>query len=165
MKILVNGSSITELVSESITSINVCPRGREFDFKGFITSEDKDISILVKEFISSDDKDVSISLLDRIIGHIKRNKKQYIRLTYLVVVYFNLMGVPIFANGYNALTMEFFSYIKMAVRALMLIGFPVEMIKCVSSGTLEYMGKISIKYVALGLSIRFLPDVVATLLP
>ena len=150
MKILVNGNSITDLVSESITSINIYPQGREFDFKAFITSNDKDISL---------------SLLNEVIGHIKRNKKQYIRLVYLVAIYFNLMGVPIFANGYNELTLQFFSYIKMAVRALMLIGFPVEMIKCVSSGTLESMGKISIKYIALGLSIRFLPDIVATLLP
>ena len=89
----------------------------------------------------------------------------YIRLVYLVVIYFNGLGITVFANGYNPLTMEFFGYIKMAVRALMLIGFPVEMIKCVSSGTLESMGKISIKYIALGLSIRFLPDIVATLLP
>ncbi|MBP3905532.1 MAG: hypothetical protein J6D47_11405 [Peptostreptococcaceae bacterium] len=150
MKILVNGSSITEIVSESITSINIYPRGREFDFEAFISSEDKD---------------VSISLLDRAIGHIKKNKRMYIRLVYLVVIYFNGLGITVFANGYNPLTMEFFGYIKMAVRALMLIGFPVEMIKCVSSGTLESMGKISIKYIALGLSIRFLPDIVATLLP
>ena len=150
MKILVNGSSITEIVSESITSINIYPRGREFDFEAFISSEDKY---------------VSISILDRAIGHIKKNKRMYIRLVYLVVIYFNGLGITVFANGYNPLTMEFFSYIKMAVRALMLIGFPVEMIKCVSSGTLESMGKISIKYIALGLSIRFLPDIVATLLP
>ena len=150
MKILVNGSSITEIVSESITSINIYPRGREFDFEAFISSEDKD---------------VSISILDRAIGHIKKNKRMYIRLVYLVVIYFNGLGITVFANGYNPLTMEFFGYIKMAVRALMLIGFPVEMIKCVSSGTLESMGKISIKYIALGLSIRFLPDIVATLLP
>ena len=150
MKILVNGSSITEIVSESITSIIIYPRGREFDFEAFISSEDKD---------------VSISILDRAIGHIKKNKRMYIRLVYLVVIYFNGLGITVFANGYNPLTMEFFGYIKMAVRALMLIGFPVEMIKCVSSGTLESMGKISIKYIALGLSIRFLPDIVATLLP
>ena len=150
MKILVNGSSITEIVSESITSINIYPIGREFDFEAFISSEDKD---------------VSISILDRAIGHIKKNKRMYIRLVYLVVIYFNGLGITVFANGYNPLTMEFFGYIKMAVRALMLIGFPVEMIKCVSSGTLESMGKISIKYIALGLSIRFLPDIVATLLP
>ena len=150
MKILVNGSSITEIVSESITSINIYPRGCEFDFEAFISSEDKD---------------VSISILDRAIGHIKKNKRMYIRLVYLVVIYFNGLGITVFANGYNPLTMEFFGYIKMAVRALMLIGFPVEMIKCVSSGTLESMGKISIKYIALGLSIRFLPDIVATLLP
>ena len=150
MKVLINGCSVTELVSESITSINIYPIGREFDFEAFISSEDKD---------------VSISLLDRAIGHIKKNKRMYIRLVYLVVIYFNGLGITVFANGYNPLTMEFFGYIKMAVRALMLIGFPVEMIKCVSSGTLESMGKISIKYIALGLSIRFLPDIVATLLP
>lgn len=150
MKILVNGSSITEIVSESITSINIYPRGREFDFEAFISSKDKD---------------VSLSLLDRAVGHIRKNKRMYIRLVYLVVIYFNGLGITVFANGYNPLTMEFFGYIKMAVRALMLIGFPVEMIKCVSSGTLESMGKISIKYIALGLSIRFLPDIVATLLP
>ena len=150
MKVLINGCSVTELVSESITSINIYPIGREFDFEAFISSEDKD---------------VSISILDRAIGHIKKNKRMYIRLVYLVVIYFNGLGITVFANGYNPLTMEFFGYIKMAVRALMLIGFPVEMIKCVSSGTLESMGKISIKYIALGLSIRFLPDIVATLLP
>ena len=150
MKVLINGCSVTELVSESITSINIYPIGREFDFEAFISSEDKD---------------VSLSLLDRVVGHIRKNKRMYIRLVYLVVIYFNGLGITVFANGYNPLTMEFFGYIKMAVRALMLIGFPVEMIKCVSSGTLESMGKISIKYIALGLSIRFLPDIVATLLP
>ena len=150
MKILVNGNSITDLVSESIISINICPQGREFDFKAFITSNDKDISL---------------SLLNEVIGHIKRNKKQYIRLVYLVAIYFNLMGVPIFANGYNELTLQFFGYIKIACRAIMLIGFPVELIKCVSGGTLDEIGKISVKYIAFALAIRFLPTVVSTLLP
>lgn len=151
MKILVNGNSINELVSESISNINICPQGREFDFKAFIQSNDKDISL---------------SLLNKAIGHIKRNKKQYIRLVYLIAIFFNLVGVPVFASsGYHQLTMEFFEYIKIACRAIMLIGFPVEMIKCVSGGTLDQIGRISIKYIAFGLAIRFLPDIVSTLLP
>lgn len=103
--------------------------------------------------------------LDRVIGHIKRNKKQYLRLVYIIAIGFNVFGVTCYAGGFDPLTLEFFSYIVMAVKAIMLIGMPVELIKCISSGTIENIGKISIKYVALGLVIRFLPDIVTKILP
>lgn len=119
--------------------------------------------ILRSKFIHEDD--IDLNTLDKIIGHLKCNKKQYIRLVYLVAIGFNLFGIPVFAGGYNDLTLEFFGYIKMACKAIMLIGLPVELIKCISGGTLDQIGRVSIKYIAFGLIIRFLPDIVSKILP
>jgi len=122
--------------------------------------------IIKYRFLNSDE--VDMKTLDRMIGHIKRNKKQYMRLVYLIAIGFNAFGCPVFAAGidtFDPLTLEFFGYIVAAVKAIMLIGMPVELIKCVSSGTVENLGKISIKYTALGLIIRFLPDIVTQILP
>lgn len=132
MKILVNGSTMTDIISE---------------------------------FVFTKDEDIDINLLNKAIGRIKRNKKMYIRLVYIIVLFFNLNGVEIFASGYNDLTMEFFGYIKMACKAIMLIGWPLEIIKAVSGGTIDQLGKISMKYIALGLIIRFLPTIVSKILP
>lgn len=119
--------------------------------------------IIISKFIKEEDCDMKT--LDKMIGHIKRNKKQYIRLVYLVAIGFNAFGYTAYASGYNDLTLEFFGYIVDAVKAIMLIGMPVELIKCISSGTLESIGKIAVKYVAFGLIIRFLPDIVTKILP
>ncbi|MBS6509783.1 MAG: hypothetical protein KH369_16395 [Paraclostridium bifermentans] len=123
------------------------------------------MSEIINEFVFTKEEDIDMKLLDKVVGHIKRNKKMYARLVYLVVLFFNLSGVVIFANGYNSLTMEFFGYIKMACKAIMLIGWPLEIIKAVSGGTIDQLGRISMKYIALGLIIRFLPTIVSKILP
>ncbi|WP_290060179.1 hypothetical protein [Paraclostridium bifermentans] len=120
---------------------------------------------IINEFVFTKEEDIDIKLLDKVVGHIKRNKKMYSRLVYLVVLFFNVNGVIIFASGYNSLTMEFFGYIKMACKAIMLIGWPLEIIKVVSGGTIDQLGRISMKYIALGLIIRFLPTIVSKILP
>lgn len=123
------------------------------------------MSEIINEFVLTKEEDIDIKLLDKVVGHIKRNKKMYSRLVYLVVLFFNVNGVIIFASGYNDLTMEFFCYIKMACKAIMLIGWPLEIIKAVSGGTIDQLGRISMKYIALGLIIRFLPTIVSKILP
>ena len=81
MKILVNGNTVTEMICEKVVKV------REF----------KKVE-LVKE-ISFSNKDVSIA--NKVLDHIKRNKKVYARLIIMTAIMLHF-DIAIYASGFES---------------------------------------------------------------
>ena len=81
MKLLVNGNTVTEMICERVVKV------REY----------KNVE-LVKE-VSFDNKEVSIA--NKVLDHIKRNKKVYARLIIMTAIMLHF-DIVIYANGFEA---------------------------------------------------------------
>ena len=81
MKILVNGNKVTEMICEKVVKV------REF----------KKVE-LVKE-VSFSEEDVSIA--NKVLDHIKRNKKVYSRLIIITAIIIHFDSI-VYANGFEA---------------------------------------------------------------
>lgn len=81
MKVLLNGNTVTEMICEKVV------KAREY----------KNVE-LVKDF-KFDNK--AISLVNRVLDHIKRNKKVYARLIIMTAIMLHF-DIVIYANGFEA---------------------------------------------------------------
>ena len=81
MKVLLNGNTVTEMICEKVV------KAREYKNVG-----------LVKDF-KFDNK--AISLVNRVLDHIKRNKKVYARLIIMTTIMLHF-DIVIYANGFEA---------------------------------------------------------------
>lgn len=81
MKLLVNGNTVTEMICERVVKVR--------EYKN---------TKLVKE-VSFDNKEVSIA--NKVLDHIKRNKKVYARLIIMTAIMLHF-DIVIYANGFEA---------------------------------------------------------------
>lgn len=139
MKILVNGNTITEMMTEKVSVI------REFRRS---------------EIIEFDFNTVDFNTLDKIIGHIKENKVFYVRLVMMLALSIPSTTLTVYAGGITDIALEMYEIIKDACFGICLLGAAVECIKCVVSGTVEQIGKVAVKYTSFALMIKFLPRAV-----
>lgn len=104
-------------------------------------------------------------ILDRQIAHFKKNKYKYAQLVLLVALIIPKSAFTSYAlastvvSGAN-LGMEAYRMGKQVAKAICLIGWLTEGIKCVITGTVDGLSKISIKWISFALMIKFLPSVV-----
>lgn len=114
---------------------------------------------LKRSFSNNDTKE--IIELDRFIGHLKCNRKRYIRLVTLLALIIPHTTLQVFAaDSITTVCLEIYGYLKSACYGICLLGAATEAIKCVVSGTVDQLGKVSVKYVSFGLMIKFLPKAI-----
>lgn len=115
--------------------------------------------------------DGNLGKLDRQIAHIKRNKKQYMQLAVILalIVPSTTLKAYAMATGCEVAStiimttdigMKAYEMGVYVAKAICLLGWLTESIKCVLTGTLDGLGKVSIKWVSFALVVKFLPDVV-----
>ncbi|MGL5328298.1 MAG: hypothetical protein ACRDD7_03445 [Peptostreptococcaceae bacterium] len=97
--------------------------------------------------------------LDRAVGHIKRNKKRYIRLVTILALIIPQNTITVFAMTTD-IGMKAYQMGAYVAKAICLLGWLTESIKCVLTGTLDGLGKVSIKWISFALIVKFLPSVV-----
>ena len=125
----------------------------------------------VTEHLKLKSVDNDLVKIDKYIGHLKRNRKQYMQLVVILalIVPGASLKAYIMNVGYEiASTITMTTDIGMkayemgvyVAKAICLLGWLTESIKCVLTGTLDGLGKISIKWVSFALIVKFLPDVV-----
>lgn len=96
--------------------------------------------------------------LDRAVAHIKKNKKRYMRLVTILALIIPQTSLSVFA--FTDIGMKAYDMGKYVARAICLLGWLTESIKCVLTGTLDGLGKVSIKWISFALIVKFLPAVV-----
>lgn len=139
MKLIVNGSTVSEMITEKVVKV------REFKRS---------------EIIEFDFNTVDIGTLDKIIGHIKTNKKMYARLVIMIALSISSTTLTAYAGGITDIALEVYEIVKEACFGICLLGAAVEFIRCVVSGTVEQLGKVAVKYISFALMIKFLPKAV-----
>ena len=115
----------------------------------------------VTEHLKLKKQNSEITDLNRAIGHLKANNKHYTRLiliTALIIPHTTLSAYA--AGGIIGTGLEIYKYIKEAVYVVSLLGAATEGIKCVITGTVEQLGQVAVKYIALVLMINFLPKII-----
>ena len=103
--------------------------------------------------------------LDKQIAHIKKNKTKYAQLVFLLAL---IIPKSAFASYALASTVanttdigvKAYEMGKQVAQAICLIGWLTEGIKCVITGTVDGIIKISIKWISFVMMIKFLPSVV-----
>ena len=108
--------------------------------------------------------------LDKQIAHLKKNKKKYAQLVLLLalitpntVLTSYALGANQFISGSVMATdigIKAYEMGKHVAKAVCLLGWLTEGIKCVITGTVDGLTKISIKWISFALMIKFLPSVV-----
>lgn len=139
MRILINGSTVTEVVSESIVKV------KEFSKREII---EVDFTINEPKYI------------DKLIGNIKRNKRLYTRLVLILALTIPSSTLTVYAGGIADIAVELYQIVKDAAYGICLLGAATECVKCVVSGTVDEIGKVAIKYISFALMIKFLPRAV-----
>lgn len=115
----------------------------------------------VTEHLKLKKQNSEITDLNRAIGYLKTDKKQWYRLifiTALIIPHTTLSAYA--AGGIIGTGLEIYKYIKEAVYVVSLLGSATEGIKCVITGTVEQLGQVAVKYTALVLMINFLPKII-----
>ena len=108
--------------------------------------------------------------LDRQIANIKKNPKRYLQLVVILALITPSITLKSYALSSSTLlsnsvmttdigikAYEMGSYVA---KAVCLIGWLTEGIKCVITGTIDGLSKVSIKWISFALMIKFLPAVV-----
>ena len=139
MKILVNGEELS--LSRGFITIN--------NYKDFLTVDS------YKDLLA----------LDRQIAHIKKNKYKYAQLIFLLALIIPKSAFASYAFASTVVSTtnigtEAYRMGKQVAQTICLIGWLTEGIKCVITGTVDGLSKISIKWISFGLMIKFLPSVV-----
>lgn len=115
----------------------------------------------VTEHIKLKKENNEIKDLNKAIEHIKVNKKQWYRLIFVTALIIPQTTLNAYAeSGIVSMGLELYGYIKDAVYVVSLLGAAVEGIKCVITGTVDQVGQVAIKYLALVLMINFLPKII-----
>lgn len=139
MRILINGSTITEAVSENITKIRELNR---------------------KEILEVDFREEDTNNIEKLINHIKRNKRLYTRLVIVLALTIPSSTLTVYAGGIADIAIELYAIVKDAAYGICLLGAATEGTKCVVNGTIDNLGKVAIKYISFALMIKFLPRAV-----
>ena len=108
--------------------------------------------------------------LDRQIAHIKKNRKKYRQLVFILALIVPKTVLTGYALGTSQLAttaiigtdigMKAYEMGKYVAQAICLLGWLTEGIKCVLTGTIDGLGKVAIKWISFALMIKFLPDIV-----
>ena len=99
--------------------------------------------------------------LDRQIAHIKKNKHKYAQLVLLLAFIIPETTLTSYAlASAGNIGMEAYAMGKQVAKAICLIGWLTEGIKCVITGTVDGLSKVSIKWISFALMIKFLPSAV-----
>ena len=115
----------------------------------------------VTEYMELKKENNEIKDLNKAIEHIKVNKKQWYRLIFVTALIIPQTTLNAYAeSGIVSMGLELYGYIKDAVYVVSLLGAAVEGIKCVITGTVDQVGQVAIKYLALVLMINFLPKII-----
>ncbi|MBQ6631811.1 MAG: hypothetical protein IJH55_06855 [Romboutsia sp.] len=115
----------------------------------------------VTEHLKLKKQNSEITDLNRAIGYLRTNKKQWYRLILITALIIPQTTLSAYAAGGIIDTgLEIYKYIKDAVYVVSLLGAATEGIKCVVTGTVEQLGQIAVKYIALVLMINFLPKII-----
>ena len=108
-----------------------------------------------------------IYVLDKQIGYIKKNKKMYMRLVLILALIIPATTLNAFALGAGTETFmgsefgrEAYRIGKYVAQGVCLVGWLIEIIKSALNGTIDNVGKVSVKWVSFGLIVKFLPSVV-----
>lgn len=100
---------------------------------------------------------------EKIINHLKRNKKKY-KLAVLLLattINFGVFGATTsFALESAGLGYKLYAKGVEICKIICILGFMVEGGRCLLSGTVESLWKVAIRYITFILAIRYLPDVV-----
>ncbi|MGL5753204.1 MAG: hypothetical protein ACRCXT_21860 [Paraclostridium sp.] len=139
MRILINGSTITEAVSENITKI------REFKRN---------------EIIEVDFREEDPSHTEKLINHIKKNKRLYTRLVIVLALTIPSSTLTVYAGALTDIAIELYAIVKDAAYGICLLGAATEGTKCLVNGTIDNLGKVTVKYITFALMIKFLPRAV-----
>ena len=115
----------------------------------------------VTEHLKLKKQNSEITDLNRAIGYLRANKKQWYRLIFITALIIPQTTLSAYATGGIIGTgLEIYKYIEDAVYVVSLLGAATEGIKCVVTGTVEQLGQIAVKYIALVLMINFLPKII-----
>ena len=115
----------------------------------------------VTEHLKLKKQNSEIMDLNRAIDHLKANKKQWYRLIFITALIIPQTTLSAYATGGIIGTgLEIYKYIKEAVYVVSLLGAATEGIKCVITGSVELLGQVAVKYIALVLMINFLPRII-----
>ncbi len=115
----------------------------------------------VTEHLKLKKQNIEIMDLNRVIGYLKANKKQWYRLIFITALIIPQATLSAYAaGGIIGTGLEIYKYIKDVVYVVSLLGAATEGIKCVVTGTVEQLGQIAVKYITLVLMINFLPRVI-----
>lgn len=101
--------------------------------------------------------------IEKAIAHIKRNKKQYQMLVFILAttINFSVFGAGVcLALEKGTVGYKLYQKGKEICKIVCIIGFMVESGKALLTGTLDGLFKIIVSYSAFLLAIRFLPEVV-----
>lgn len=98
--------------------------------------------------------------LDRLIGHLKKNKEKYMLLVIMIALIFPATTLQVYAQGIGELGKTAYDMGKAVAKVICLIGWLTDSIKCVLTGTVEGLGRTSVKWITFALIVSFLPDVV-----
>ena len=104
--------------------------------------------------------------LDKQIAHIKKtNPKKYAQLLLLVALIIPHTTLASYAMAMTtgstiSIGVKAYEMGKQVAQAICLIGWLTEGIKCVITGTVDGLSKVSIKWISFALMIKFLPSVV-----
>ena len=100
---------------------------------------------------------------EKIINHLKRNRKKYKLAVMLLAttINFGVFGATTsFALEGASLGYKLYSKGVEICKIICILGFMVEGGRCLLSGTVESLWKVAIRYITFILAIRYLPDVV-----
>ena len=115
----------------------------------------------VTEYMELKKENNEIKDLNRAIEYIKSNKKRWYRLIFVTALIIPQSTLNAYAeSGIVSMGLELYAYIKDAVYVVSLLGAAVEGIKCVITGTVDQVGQVAVKYLALVLMINFLPKII-----
>ena len=115
----------------------------------------------VTEHLKLKKQNSEITDLNRAIGYLRANKKQWYRLIFITALIMPQTTLSAYATGGIIGTgLEIYKYIEEAVYVVSLLGAATEGIKCVITGTVEQLGQVAVKYIALVLMINFLPKII-----
>lgn len=125
----------------------------------------------VSEYLKLNAIDNDLVKLDKQIAHIKKNKKKYMQLVLILalIVPSTTLKTYAMAKGCEVAStiimttdigMKAYDMGVYVAKAICLLGWLTESIKCVLTGTLDGLGKVSIKWISFALIVKFLPDVV-----
>lgn len=99
---------------------------------------------------------------ERFLEYLKQNKEKYfiLVLALAIVIPTNILTIYATGSGASGIGIKAYSIGKDVAKVICLLGWLVDSIKCVLTGTIDGLGKASVKWVAFALVVKFLPDVV-----